>query len=163
MNFKQIASVGILATGLGFLSLDSVDARNSLSQPSTTISPTSSYKIAQTFRPSPIYETWKLTHSFDGIVYESTLNMNGYFGVMKTRYFHPIRQKTVVVRQNMRLDTTPQGLILYGSNPVDDKTNKSTDYFADNFLISIRPEGRLVLHCDNQGACSHVDFEVIKR
>jgi hypothetical protein len=98
-----------------------------------------------------------------GIVYESTLNMNGYFGVMKTRYFHPIRQKTVVVRQNMRLDTTPQGLILYGSNPVDDKTNKSTDYFADNFLISIRPEGRLVLHCDNQGACSHVDFEVIKR
>jgi hypothetical protein len=172
MNCKQIASMGMLVTVLGFFGLESVEAKTSLSQPSNTVSnpatdaieplQTSSYTIAQTFEPSPIYETWKLTHSFDGIVYESILVMNGRSGVMRTKYFNPQTKKTAVVRQSMRLDTVPQGLLLYGSNPVDDKTNKPANYFADNFLISIRPDGPVILQCDDQGACSNVDVEEVK-
>lgn len=166
MNFKQIASIGILVTGLGFLGLESVEAKTSSSQPSTStstdvIEPSqiSSYAIAQTLKPSPIYATWKLTHSFDGIVYESTLKMEGHSGIMRTRYFNPTTKKTTVVKQSMRLDTNPQGLIIYGSNPVDDTTNKPVDYSPDNFLISIRPDSFVFLHCDDQGQCSNVDVE----
>jgi hypothetical protein len=151
MNLKQFASIGILVTGLGFLGLESANAR--------TLSQTSSYTVAQTTQPSPIYETFKLTHSFDGIVYESVLKMEGHSGVMRTRYFNPLTKKTTVVRQSMKLDTNPQGLVIYGYNPVDDVTNKPISYSPDNFMISIRPDGLVVLHCDDQGQCSNVDVE----
>ncbi|BDA72632.1 hypothetical protein RIVM261_009370 [Rivularia sp. IAM M-261] len=150
MNLKQFASIGILVTGLGFLGLESVDAKTPLQ---------TSYTVAQTIKPSPIYETFKLTHSFDGIVYESVLKMEGHSGVMRTRYFNPITRKITVVRQTMKLDSTPQGLVIYGYNPVDDVTNKPISYSPDNYLISIRPDGSVFLHCDDQGQCSNVDVE----
>lgn len=116
MNLKQFASIGILVTGLGFLGLESVDAR--------TLSQTYSYTIAQTFDAQPIYETWKLTHSFAGYVHESTVVMNGLSGVMRTKYFNSLTNKTEIVKQNMTLKSVPRGLMLIGSNPVYDGTSQ---------------------------------------
>jgi hypothetical protein len=174
MNCKQIASMGMLVTILGFLGLESVEAKTSLSQPSNTVSnpatdviepwQTSSYTIAQTFDASPIYATWKLTHSFNGFVHESTVVMNGGSGVMRTKYFNPLTKKTEIVKQNMVLKSMSRGLMLIGSNPVYDGTSKRhPTYIEDNFVLSVQPDGSfIILTCDRLNRCSDVDFEVIK-
>jgi hypothetical protein len=172
MNFKYTASIGILLLlGIGFPGLKSADAKSPSAQPpvphsSTDIKPSqsSSYTVAQTFGASPIYATWRLIHSFDGIVHESNLRMNGRSGVMRTRYFNPITRRTEVVRQNMVLKPTPRGLMLIGSNPVYDRTSeRHPTYVEDNFSLSIQPDGSfIVLTCDRLMRCSDVDLEVIR-
>jgi hypothetical protein len=140
MNLKKSASLGILFIGItGLFGLESVDAR---SNPSKSIyspenSRSSSYTIAQVGNANnPIYATWKLTYSVDAIVYESTLVMTGYSGVMRTRYYNINTSRTEVIRQNMTLKSLPQGLFLVGSNPVHDRTSiKADDYSPDNFLF----------------------------
>jgi hypothetical protein len=162
MNFKTTASLGILLIGVtGLLGLESVNAKNNSENPTKS---TDSYTIAQVGNANnPIYGTWKLTYSVDAIVYESTLVMSGYSGVMRTRYYSPNTQRTEVIRQNMTLKSVPRGLFLIGSNPVHDRTSrKATDYSADNFLFSITPDGPVFLTCDRMERCSHVDLEVIK-
>ncbi|BAY88999.1 MULTISPECIES: hypothetical protein [unclassified Tolypothrix] len=163
MKFKTTATLGILLISVtGLFGIESVDARNNSEKPS------SSYKIAQvnsqiTDAKSPIYGTFKLTYSVDGIVYESTLVMNGYSGLMKTRYYSTNTGKTEVVRQNMTLKSIPIGLFLIGSNPVYDKNSeRANDYSPDNFLFSITPDGPIFYTCDRMERCSHVDLEVIK-
>ena len=163
MNFKKSVSTGALLIGvIGLFGIESVSARNYSGQPS------SSYTIAQntskiTDANSPIYGTYKLTYSVDGIVYESTLVMSGYSGVMRTRYYNPNTSRTEVVRQNITLKSIPSGLFLIGSNPVYDRTSKpAKDYSPDNFLFSITPDGPVFFTCDRMKRCSHVDLEVIK-
>lgn len=163
MNFKKSISTGALLIGvIGLFGIESVSARNYSEKPS------SSYTIAQsnskiTDANSPIYGTYKLTYSVDGIVYESTLVMSGYSGVMRTRYYNPNTSKTEVVRQNISLKSIPQGLFLIGSNPVYDRTSrKAESYSPDNFLFSITPDGPVFFTCDRMERCSHVDLEVIK-
>lgn len=163
MNFKKSISTGALLLGvIGLFGIESVSARNYSEKPS------SSYTIAQsnskiTDANSPIYGTYKLTYSVDGIVYESTLVMSGYSGVMRTRYYNPNTSKTEVVRQNISLKSIPQGLFLIGSNPVYDRTSRAAkDYSPDNFLFSITPDGPVFFTCDQMERCSHVDLEVIK-
>jgi hypothetical protein len=163
MNFKKSLSTGaLLISVIGLFGIESVSARNYSEKPS------SSYTIAQTNSKitdanSPIYGTYKLTYSVDGIVYESTLVMSGYSGVMRTRYYDSDTGKPEVVRQNMALKSIPQGLFLIGSNPVYDKTSKpAKDYSPDNFLFSITPDGPVFFTCDRMERCSHVDLEVIK-
>jgi hypothetical protein len=110
INFKKSFSTGALLIGvIGLFGIESVSARNYSDQPS------SSYTIAQnnskiTDANSPIYGTYKLTYSVDGIVYESTLVMSGYSGVMRTRYCNPNTSRTEVVRQNITLKSIPSGL-----------------------------------------------------
>jgi hypothetical protein len=170
MNFKYTASIGILLLGIGFSGLKSADAKSPSAQTpvphsSTDIKPSqsSSYTVAQTFGASPIYATWRLIHSFDGVVYESTLVMKGYSGVMRTRFFSPNTRRTEVVRQNMVLKSTPRGLMLIGSNPVYDGTSRRhPTYVEDNFMLSITPDGLVVLTCDRLMRCSDVDLEVIR-
>ena len=174
MNLKQFASIGILATGLGFLGLKSVDAKTSSPQSPTSVSnpsmdvvessQSSSYTIAQTFDAQPIYATWKLTHSFAGFVHESTVVLNGLSGVMRTKYYNSLTKKTETVKQNMILKSMPRGLMLIGSNPVYDGTSKAhPTYVEDNFILAVQPDGLfIVLTCDRENRCSDVDFEVIK-
>ncbi len=163
MNFKKSVSTGFLLISVfGLFGIESVSARNYSEKPS------SSYTIAQsnskiTDANSPIYGTYKLTYSVDGIVYESSLVMSGYSGVMRTRYYNPNTSKTEVIRQNMTLKSIPQGLFLIGSNPVYDRTSRAAkDYSPDNFLFSITPDGPVFFTCDQMERCSHVDLEVIK-
>lgn len=162
MKFKTTATLGILLISVtGLFGVESVDARNNPEKPS------SSYTIAQvnsqiTDAKSPIYGTFKLTYSVDAIVYESILKMNGFSGVMRTRYYNPGRG-TEVVRQNMTLKSLPIGLFLIGSNPVYDKNSEpADDYSPDNFLFSFTPDGPIFYTCDRMERCSHVDLEVIK-
>jgi hypothetical protein len=89
--------------------------------------------------------------------------MNGYSGVMRTRFFNANTRKVEVVRQNMRLKPTPRGLMLIGSNPVYDGTSKRhPTYIEDSFMLSITPDGLTVLTCDRLMRCSDVELEVIK-
>jgi hypothetical protein len=167
MNLKKSASLGILFIGItGLFGLESVDARSNPTKStySQENSRSSSYTIAQVGNANnPIYGTWKLTYSVDAIVYESTLEMSGYSGVMRTRYYNPNTQITEVIRQNMALKSIHQGLFIIGSNPVHDRTSrKAIDYSPDNFLFSITPDGPVFLTCDRMERCSHVDLEVIK-
>ncbi|MHC5832679.1 MAG: hypothetical protein ACYT04_96040, partial [Nostoc sp.] len=77
-------------------SIKSVDARNALVQ-TPDVSQSSSYAIAQLLEAnSPIYGTWNLRYSIDGIVYQSVLVMEGYSGMMRTRYFDPTINKKQV-------------------------------------------------------------------
>ncbi|WYL99692.1 MAG: hypothetical protein HEQ19_09285 [Gloeotrichia echinulata CP02] len=158
MNIKQTVSIGLLTLGIGFFGMKSVDAQSPVTQQP------SSFTIAQlTEASSPIYGTYKLQYSVNGIIHESILRMRGYSGIMRTRYFNPQRRKTVVVDQTMELKSSSSGLILLGSNPVYAGTTIPAEYSADNFLFQIRPDGTLVVFtCDDAKQCSPVDLEVIR-
>ena len=49
------------------------------------------YLLAQL---NPLYGCLRLTYSVFGIVYESALQMNGYEGIMITKYFDPNIRRT---------------------------------------------------------------------
>lgn len=150
--------MGALILGMGFSGMRPVNAQSQVN-----ISP-SSFTIAQlTEASSPLYGTWKLTYSVDGIVYESVLRMEGYVGAMRTIYFHPQHRRTIAIDQVMRLKSSSRGLILLGYNPVYAGTRTRAAYNADNFLFQVRPNGTLlVFTCDNALQCSNVDLEVIQ-
>ncbi|MHC5729575.1 MAG: hypothetical protein ACYTXY_36715, partial [Nostoc sp.] len=162
-NFKQTTSIAILVAGIGLFSIKSVDARNALVQ-TPDVSQSSSYAIAQLLEAnSPIYGTWNLRYSIDGIVYQSVLVMEGYSGMMRTRYFDPTINKKQVIDQEISLKSSPQGLVLLGYNPVYAGTSiRHPTYAADNFLFSVEPDGSLAAYtCDNLRQCSAVDVEKI--
>jgi hypothetical protein len=168
MNRKKAATIGVLLVGMGLFGVKPADARiskNNLIENHTNISQSSAYTIAQYSEAhSPLYGTWKLTYSVDGIVYESILIMRGYQGGMGTTFFDPNVQKTRVISQSMYLKSSSKGLILVGDNPTDFYTKKPVrTYSADNFLISLLPNGSLlVVTCDTAGRCSDVDLQAIK-
>lgn len=170
-NFKQTTSIAILVAGIGLFGIKSVDARNALVQ-TPDVSQSSSYAIgfaapkviAQLLDAnSPIYGSWKLGYSIDGIVYQSVLVMEGYSGVMRTRYFDPSINQKQGVDQKISLKSSPQGLVLLGYNPVYAGTSRRhPTYAADNFLFSVEPDGSLTAYtCDAQTQCSAVDIERI--
>jgi hypothetical protein len=157
MTFKRTIAMGVLIVGIGFSGMKPVNANSPITpQPS-------SFTIAQlTEANSPLYGTWKLTYSVDGIVYESILRMDGYLGAMRTRYFHPLRRRTVAIDQTMQLKSSSKGLVLLGYNPVVAGTRNRAEYNADNFLFQISPNGSLlVFTCDDALQCSAVDIEAI--
>ncbi|MDZ8065262.1 MAG: hypothetical protein RMY64_06425 [Nostoc sp. DedQUE08] len=170
-NFKQTTSIAILVAGIGLFGIKSADARNALLQ-TPDVSQSSSYAIgfaapkviAQLLDAnSPIYGSWKLRYSIDGIVYQSVLVMEGYSGVMRTRYFNPSINQKQGVDQNISLKSSPQGLVLLGYNPVYAGTSRRhPTYAADNFLFSVEPDGSLTAYtCDERRQCSAVDIERI--
>ncbi|MDZ8140332.1 MAG: hypothetical protein RM049_34425 [Nostoc sp. DedQUE04] len=170
-NFKQTTSIAILVAGIGLFGIKSADARNALLQ-TPDVSQSSSYAIgfaapkviAQLLDAnSPIYGSWKLRYSIDGIVYQSVLVMEGYSGVMRTRYFDPSINQKQGVDQNISLKSSPQGLVLLGYNPVYAGTSRRhPSYAADNFLFSVEPDGSLTAYtCDERRQCSAVDIERI--
>ncbi|MDZ8095904.1 MAG: hypothetical protein RMZ42_28795 [Nostoc sp. DedQUE05] len=170
-NFRQTTSIAILVAGIGLFGIKSVDARNALVQ-TPDVSQPSSYAIgfaapkviAQLLDAnSPIYGSWKLRYSIDGIVYQSVLVMEGYSGVMRTRYFDPSINQKQGVDQNISLKSSPQGLVLLGYNPVYAGTSRRhPSYAADNFLFSVEPDGSLTAYtCDERRQCSAVDIERI--
>jgi len=168
MNGKKAATIGILLLAMGLFGVKPADAKtstNNLGESKATISRSSAYTIAQYSEAnSPLYGNWKLTYSIDGVVYESVLIMNGYEGGMGTTFFDPNLRRTRVISQTMYLKSSSKGLILVGYNPTDYYTNKpDRTYSADNFLISIVPDGSLlVTTCDSAGRCSDVDLQAIK-
>ena len=162
-NFKQTTQIAILIAGIGLFGLKSVDARNALVQ-TPDVSQSSSYAIAQLLDAnSPIYGSWKLRYSVDGVVYQSVLVMQGYSGVMRTRYFDSSINKKQVVDQEISLKSSPQGLVLLGYNPVYPGTSRRhPTYAADNFLFSVEPDGSLTAYtCDDLRQCSAVDVESV--
>jgi hypothetical protein len=173
MNVTKATSIAIILLGMGLFSGKPADAKTT---EDTTIKVNSSivqtnshqpstYTIAQTISRanSPLYGSWKLTYSIDGIVYESVLIMNGYTGGMGTTYFNPNIGQTRVISQYMELGSSSQGLILVGSSPTDYYTQRAVNYSPDNFLLSVRPDGSLfVVTCDSASRCSDVDIQAIK-
>lgn len=158
-NFRQTTSIAILVAGIGLFGIKSVDARNALVQ-TPDISQSSSYAIAQLVDAnSPIYGSWQLKYSVDGVVYTSVLVMNGYSGVMRTRYFSS--NKKQVVDQKIRLKSSPRGLVFLGYNPVYAGTStRHPTYAADNFLFAIEDDGSFTAFtCDDRRQCSPVDVE----
>jgi len=162
-NFQKTTSIAMLIAGIGLFGVKPADAKNALVQ-TPKVSQSSSYAIAQLIDAySPIYGSWNLKYSVDGIVYDSVLNMKGHSGTMRTRYFDPNINKKQSVDQEMRLKSSPGGLVLLGYNPVYAGTSKKhPTYAADNFFFSIEPDGSFVAHtCDDQRRCSSVDMEKI--
>ncbi len=168
MKSTTVILLGLL---VGFSSIKPVEAtsvaatRAIVTQTDTAKHPNSSFTIAQFSRPnSGLYGLWQLTYSVDGLLYESRLYMNGYSGIMRTRYFDPRINQTQVVDQTMRLRSSSQGLVLLGYNPVYAGTNiPHPTYSADNFLFQIRPNGSLVVvTCDRDRRCSNVDMQKLR-
>ncbi|MEH2353561.1 hypothetical protein [Nostoc sp.] len=158
-NFKQTTSIAILVAGIGLFGIKSADASNALVQ-TPDVSQSSSYMIAQLVDAnSPIYGSWQLKYSVDGVVHTSVLVMNGYSGVMRTRYFSS--KKRQVVDQKIRLKSSPRGLVFLGYNPVYAGTStRHPTYAADNFLFAIEDDGSFTAFtCDDRRQCSPVDVE----
>lgn len=170
MNFKRFTALLVLGLGIGLFSIQSASAKNALIKaPITTnsnlVTPSSSFTIAQLTEANyPLYGSWKLTFSVNGIVYSGYLIMKGYYGVLRVSYFDPNRRKKATIDESMRLMSSSQGLVLLGYNPVYAGTSIShPTYVADNFLFSIKPDGSLVAFtCDDKLDCSSVDVEVMK-
>ncbi len=165
LKLRQLLPTTILTLGIGFLSHQPVDAKNPSFTPSISDSENSSFILAQLLpSSSPLYIHWKLKHSARGILHESDLIMNGYYGKMKTKYFNPSTGKTETVEQTMKLTSSSQGLIIVGSNPVYAGTSiKHRSYSPDNIGLQIDTDGNFnVVTCDQQQICSMVDIEVIR-
>ncbi|MBC1219827.1 hypothetical protein GNF10_11090 [Nostoc sp. UCD121] len=165
-NFKQTASIAILVAGIGLFGIKSADGRNALIQtPDVSQSSSDATKfIAQLVDAnSPLYGSWKLRYSIDGVVYESVLVMSGYSGAMRTRYFDSRINKKQAVDQEISLKSSSQGLVLLGYNPVYPGTSRRhPTYAADNFLFSVEPDGSVIAYtCDDLRQCSSVDVETI--
>lgn len=103
--------------------------------------------------------TLNLRYSIAGIVYESTLTMDGDSGKMLTIYFNPNSNSTEIVEQTMKVKPSAQGLILLGYNPVYPGTQiQYPNYSADNFLFRVNPNGsQEFMTCDDTGRCSPVE------
>ncbi|MBD2138483.1 hypothetical protein H6F32_12980 [Anabaena sp. FACHB-1237] len=170
MNYQKIVSFLAVILGIGLFDMKSVDAKNlaiavPINHNSQFIAPFSSRKIAQlTEASSPLYGSWILTFSADGIVHQGVLVMEGYYGVLRVSYFDPNLGKQAAIDQYMELKSSSKGLILLGYNPVYAGTSVShPTYIADNFLFSIQPDGSLVVvTCDARERCSSVDIEAMK-
>ncbi|OYD88337.1 hypothetical protein CDG77_24350 [Nostoc sp. 'Peltigera membranacea cyanobiont' 213] len=162
-TFKQTASIAILVAGIGLFGIKSANGRDVLAQTPNT-SQSSSYAIAQLVDAnSPLYGSWSLRYSVDGVVYQSVLVMKGYSGMMRTRYFDSRINRSQVVDQEINLKSSPQGLVLLGYNPVYPGTSRRhPTYAADNFLFSVEPDGSVIAYtCDDLRRCSAVDVESI--
>jgi hypothetical protein len=170
MNYQSISSVLVLIFGLGLFSIQSVNAKNaSIKAPNINnfqlITPSSSMKIAQlTEATYPLYGSWRLTFSVNGIVYKGYLIMKGYYGALRVSYFDPNVRKKATIDEVMKLMSSSRGLILLGSNPVYARTSiPHPTYVADNFLFSVQPDGSLAAFtCDYAEQCSSVDVEAVK-
>jgi hypothetical protein len=125
----------------GFFLLTSVliTAVPTVAQTSSSIfTRANSIKVAQV---NPIYGCWRLTWSPVGIVHESRLRMNGYYGTMVTNYYNQRTRRSESVQQSMRLGSSPRGLVIIGSNPVYVGTSYRATYNADSLFFQLRPNG----------------------
>lgn len=107
---------------------------------------------------NPIYGCQRLVYSPFGVVYDSELRMNGYDGMMVTRFFNQNTNRPEAVQQMMRVVSSSQGLVISGSNPVYFGTNiRHPTYSPDNFLFQIQPNGTYhAIARDNLGRTSLV-------
>lgn len=170
MNYQKIAFALVLVVGMGLFDIKSADGKNALIKPTLTTNstqnlPYSSFTTAQITEASyPLYGSWKLTFSIDGIVYKGYLIMRGYYGALRVSYFDPHTRNKATIDEQMELMSSSQGLVLLGYNPVYAGTSIShPTYIADNFGFSVQPDGSLLsVTCDNQERCSSVDVEAVK-
>ena len=91
---------------------------------------------------NPIIGCQRLTYSPFGVIYDSEIRMNGYTGIMVTRFFNQNTNRSEIVQQTVQLASAPQGWVIAGSNPVYWGTNiRHPTYSPDNFLFQIQPNG----------------------
>ncbi len=167
MNIRQTAWIWILVvSSMGLFGIESANAKNAETEalktaPSTDVSQSSQVTIAQVSElVTPIYATWELTYSVGGIVHKSILKMNGYSGTMRTRFRNSLG-KTEAVNQTMYLKPDPDGLLIWGFNPVYAGTRtEHPTYSPDNFFFSIPPDAPpIFLTCDDRKQCSPVSVK----
>lgn len=160
MNFKRTGAIALFSLTVGLFGIESANAKNPLTEAPVTVH--SNYIAQVTDANSPIYGSWKLRYSVDGIVYESVLVMKGFSGSMRTRYNDP-RLGKQAVDQTMYLKNSPDGLVLLGYNPVYAGTNtEHPTYVADNFLFAIEYDGAKAEICDDSLQCSAVSVQAIR-
>lgn len=173
MNCQQFLKMGSLVLALAQPVVDiafsikpAYSHNTSVKQPTNFNLPPSSATIAQlTEASSPIYGTWRLQFSLEGVIYNSVLTMQGYSGSMRTWFFNTRIGRTVAVDQTMILKSSAYGLVLLGSNPVYADTIIPATYNPDNFLFQVRTDGVLVaVTCDAiiPDRCSPVDIEFVR-
>ncbi|MEM9544211.1 MAG: hypothetical protein AAGA60_32615 [Cyanobacteria bacterium P01_E01_bin.42] len=107
---------------------------------------------------NPIFGCQRLRYSPFGVIYESELRMNGYQGIMITRFFNQNTNRPEAVQQTMQVVGSPQGLVISGANPVYFGTTiRHPTYSPDNFLFQIQPNGTYsAIARDNLGRTSLV-------
>jgi hypothetical protein len=127
-------------TGLSLLTSVLITAVPTVAQTSSSMfTKANSIKVAQV---NPIYGCWRLTWSPVGIVHESRLRMNGYYGTMVTNYYNQRTSRSESVQQSMRLGSSTRGLVIIGTNPVYVGTSyRHPTYNADSFFFQISPNG----------------------
>lgn len=110
---------------------------------------------------NPLYVCWDLMYNNRGILHASRLRMTGYDGEMVTGYYNVAKNKTEFVKQTMQLGSSPQALIIKGSNPVEFGTNSPLrTYSPDNFAFQLHPvEGWKAVTVDNAYNRSLVDVQ----
>ncbi|BAY85907.1 RDD domain-containing protein [Calothrix parasitica NIES-267] len=145
-----------LSIGMQEVQAISSSQKTSTRTPSQSLPSDTSFKVAQV---NPIRGQWKLRFNNAGIVHESVLRMNGYSGIMLTRFYDVNYKRSSIVQQTMRLSSTPNGLIILGYNPVFPGTKtRYPGYSADSFLFQINPNGSAkFVTCDNARRCSPVE------
>ena len=169
MNIRQIAWIWILlVSSMGLFGIESANAKSAKTEapttaPSTDVSQSSQVTVIAQVSDlvTPIYGSWKLRYSGHGIVYESILKMNGYSGTMRTRFRNTDSFQTEAVDQTMYLKADPDGLLIWGYNPVYAGTRtKHPTYSPDNFFFSIPPDAPpIFLTCDDRNQCSPVSVK----
>lgn len=112
---------------------------------------------------SPLNGTWKLQWRMNRNSLDGILTMSGNTGTMTLNVRYPNGQIDVV-QQNMLLQSTTNGFILSGQNPVYAGTNMPIEsYIPDSFLIQPASdlESWSVKSCDRTERCSRVNMRYV--
>ncbi|MEH2143222.1 RDD family protein [Nostoc sp.] len=93
---------------------------------------------------SYINGNWELRFANGPTQYEAFLSMRDSSGIMIV-HFPNEQGGTQTIRQNMKLCSSADGLILLGENPIDVHTNEppSSTYYPDNFIIARGVNGQI--------------------
>ncbi len=162
----------------GFLSLAKAEksnyrSYNSLPQVEESSHSRNSYQLAQDqgkddcFAPHHseyMSGQYNIEWTYQGVFYQSTLNMNGNSGIMLTNFYNSNTNKPDRVTQDVKIHSCSFGLVLAGYNPRHPNTQRPhPNYYADNLVLRKQPNGDLVsFNCDDGENCLPISVEKIR-
>jgi hypothetical protein len=106
-----------------------------------------------------------LSYNVGGTVHNSTLVMKNSVGLMITEFYSRPLGRNTKVQQTMKAVADPDGLFIFGSNPVYPQTTQPyPNYAADNFFFKTTGGGNVVaVNCDMAKVCVPVRVAVCRR
>jgi hypothetical protein len=156
---KSSCVLALLFSGVGMMNTTiSWAATASQTSPTNTQS-ASVKKIAQSN-----VECLSLSYNVGGTVHNSTLIMKNSVGLMITEFYSRQLGRNTRVQQSMRAQADPDGLFIFGSNPVYPQTTRPyPDYAPDNFFFKTTGSRVVAVNCDAAKVCVPVRVEVCSR